>query len=147
MMKNCSIAVWIGFFVCLTTSVMSSAAEDVAMVMDILHGKAFYQSGTKKGKEVVLVDFLTEGDKIKLEAKMTLILNYFASGTQEELTGPGTIIVGKTSSKTEGKVVVKQEKPEYIPPKLQINKAELQQFGASQVRESKIKDGEVTLLS
>jgi hypothetical protein len=147
MMKNYRIVVWIGFLVCLTTSVMGYAAEDVAMVMDILHGKAFYQAGNKKGKEVVLVDFLTEGDKIKLAPQTTLILNYFASGTKEELTGPGTITVGKDSSKTEGKIVVKREKPESIPPKLQVSKAELQQFGATQVRQSEIKDGKMTLLS
>ena len=145
-MKRWGFTFVICIFVFLMT-IMSYAAEDVAMVMDILHGKAFYQAGNKKGKEVVLVDFLAEGDKIKLESKTTLILNYFASGTKEELTGPGTVTVGKDFSQTEGKVGVKRDKPDYVPSKLQVSKADLQQFGASQVRRYEMKDGEVMLLS
>jgi len=143
-MKRRRLTLVLGVFILLTTITICSAAEDVVLVMDILHGKAYYETGAKKGKEVVLVDFLAEGDTIKLAPQTVLILNYFVSGIKEELTGPGSITVGKSASQPEGAMVVKREKSEYIPPKSAISRAELQQSGAAALRGGK-KDSQITL--
>jgi hypothetical protein len=89
-------------------------AEDAAMVVD-QKGAAQYADGIRKGKDVALMDFLAAGEKITLGSGTTLVLNFFASGAREEVSGPGTLIVGeKGATKADG-ATVKTEKVDYIP--------------------------------
>jgi hypothetical protein len=96
-----------------TTGVM---AQDAAMIVDMQGEAAVFDSGDKKGQEVLLMDFLAQGDRIKLGDTTVLILNYFASGAREEIDGPGVITVGEQGSeKTDGSEI-KTAKVDYIPP-------------------------------
>jgi hypothetical protein len=107
------------------------------MVIDIRNGQAYYETGEKKGTEVILMDFLTEGEQIRLTPQTILVLNYFASGLREEVTGKGSITVGKFSSKKEGDVVVKGNRVDYMPPRSVLNKADMQQTGAVVLRKDR----------
>lgn len=133
-MKRCGLALVIGFFVFLATNTICHTAEDTAMVIDIKNGKAYYEAGEKKGQEVTHMDFLTEGDQIRLTPRTVLILNYFASGLREEMAGPGSFTVGKSSSKREDDVITKADRIDYLPPKSAIRKGDIQQTGAVVLR-------------
>jgi hypothetical protein len=74
-------------------------AQDTAMLVGLQNAGVFYESGEKNGQEVMLMDFLKPGDKIRLEPHAMMILNYFEPGLREEITGPGTITVGTGASK------------------------------------------------
>ncbi|MEW5722248.1 MAG: hypothetical protein AB1896_04020 [Thermodesulfobacteriota bacterium] len=90
-------------------------AQDAAMVVEMKGDPAVYESAAKKGQEVMLMDFLAEGDVIKLGPNTSLVLNYFASGAREEITGPGVITVGQQSSEKQGEAEIKTAKVDYIP--------------------------------
>jgi hypothetical protein len=91
-------------------------AQDAAMVVDLKGEPAVYESGTKAGQEVLLMDFLAKDDKIDIKEGTTLVLNYFASGAREEIEGPGTITVGAESSAKAGEARIQTAKVDYIPP-------------------------------
>ncbi len=77
---------------------MICSAQDVAMVVDLKKGRAYYETGDRQSREVILMDFLKTGDKIRLEPDTVLVLNYFDPGVREEISGPGNITVGTGSA-------------------------------------------------
>lgn len=52
----------------------------------------------KKTKDVAIADILSEGDKITVKPDFILNLKYFSTGVQEEISGSGSITVGKNNS-------------------------------------------------
>ncbi|MDM8524963.1 hypothetical protein QUF80_16455 [Desulfococcaceae bacterium HSG8] len=107
------IALIVTFFIILSNTACS---EDAAMVMDIKRSTAYYEIGDKKGREIIILDFLKPGDRIRLKSGAVLVLNYFASGVWEEITGFGKITVGNGRSKGEGQVKIIASEPDYLPP-------------------------------
>ena len=85
-------------FVCLCLYLPAGPAfgqtGDAAMVVD-LSGTSVYESGSEKGNQVALMDFLAKGDVIRLEEGARLVLNYFASGLREEIDRSEERRVGK----------------------------------------------------
>ena len=108
-------------------------SEDAAMVVD-MSGAATYENGAHKDNPVALMDFLAKGDVIKLENGATLVLNYFASGQREEISGPGQITVGVDQSRKDQKVEVKSNKVEFVPPPAQVQIADAQHSGVVALR-------------
>lgn len=122
-------------------------AEDAAMVVDVKHGGAVYESGEKKGREVMLMDFLAEGDRIKLGPQTTIVLNYFASGLREEISGPGVITAGLKASQKDGGANVKTAKVDYIPPQTAARTSDVQHAGVVALRDTKAKTKKIFLLA
>lgn len=81
------------------TGTVVCPAQDTAMVVGLQNAGVFYESGEKEGQEVMLMDFLKPGDKIRLEPHSMIILNYFEPGIREEIIGPGRITVGTGASR------------------------------------------------
>lgn len=115
-------------------------AQDTAMVLDLRQGKAFFESGSRKGQELMLLDFLESGSEIRLDADAVLILNYFASGIREEITGPGKIRIGKDSSTKMSGVKIRKSETACLPPKAMLKKEDVQQVGSGILRG---KEGEI----
>jgi len=134
-MKKSEVPAMIAAFLILVSAAVCSA-RDAAMVIDIKEGKAYYEAGEEKGRELMLMDFPKPGDKIRLESGTVLVLNYFATGVREEITGPGKITIGNESSRETEKVRISRSEPDYIPPKSKLNREDLQQFGSSPFRDA-----------
>ncbi|MDM8549734.1 hypothetical protein QUF72_06645 [Desulfobacterales bacterium HSG2] len=128
MKKFVSAAIAALFVILISSSVCFG--KDAAMIVD-LRGKAFYESG---GQQIILMDFLKTGDEIRLKPGAVLILNYFASGIREEITGPGSITIGIEQSSKEGNVNVSCSKTDYLPPKAVLSREDVQQSGATAFR-------------
>lgn len=126
-------------------SSMICSAQDAGMVAGIQKAKAFYEAGEKKGQEVMLLDFLKPGDKIRLEPDTVLILNYFEPGVREEITGPGTIKVGTGSVRESGTVKIVRTETCKLPPKVFLRGEDIQQSGAVALRKDGKRDSIVIL--
>jgi len=111
------------------TGLASADNQDAAMVVDLTGGKAVFESGVNKGQEVMLMDFLVEGEKVRLEQGATIVLNYFASGSREKITGPGVIVVGLQSSRKMGQINISSNKVDYIPPQSVVGGRDAQHLG------------------
>ena len=109
-------------------------AGEAAMVVDLSGGKAVYQSGSRKGQEVQVMDFLNQGDKIDLVAGATMVLNYFASGVRENVSGPGSITVGTNSSQKGGGAAVEAKKVDYMPAEATASLSDTQHAGMVPLR-------------
>ncbi|MFH1090150.1 MAG: hypothetical protein V1742_01135 [Pseudomonadota bacterium] len=107
----------------------SAANQDAAMVVDLQGGKAVFESGDKKGQEVMLMDFLVQDEQLRLEDGVTIVLNYFASGSREKISGPGVIVVGLQSSRKIGQVQISANKVDYIPPQSVVGGRDAQHLG------------------
>lgn len=123
-----------------------ASAEDAAMVMDLKNGSAVYTAGMNKGREVQVMDFLAEGDAVELAPQAVLVLNYFASGLREEITGPGAVTVGPDASRAGEGVSVRTENVEVVPPQAVASVADDQHAGVVVLREMMSPDLEMVLL-
>lgn len=130
-MKKC-VSATTAFFIILMISSLCSA-KDAAMIVDI-RGRAFYETEANRGRQLVLMDFLETGDKIRLTPDAVLILNYFASGIREKITGPGSIVIGTEESIREEGMKISSLKTNYLPPKAVLSRADVQQSGAAAFR-------------
>ena len=110
-----------------------AAAEDAAMVVDLKGGSARFAAGPRQGRQVELMAFLVRGDKIQLEPGTTLVLNYFASGLREEISGPGSVVIGLKSSQ-KGNAAVKSVKVDYIPARARTAPREAERAGVVTMR-------------
>ena len=113
-----------------------ATAEDAAMVVDATGRPAIYDSGDRKDQSLMLMDFLALGDRIRLGADTRLVLNYFASGTREEIQGPGVIVIGQASSQKTGAKVVQSDKVDYIPPQSTVTGDDIQRAGVVALRDT-----------
>ncbi|MEW6266602.1 MAG: hypothetical protein AB1641_26320 [Thermodesulfobacteriota bacterium] len=95
-------------------------AADAAMVVD-LSGQAKFEGGAKAGQEVNLMDFLAEGDKLVLAGGAKLILNYFATGQRESVSGPGGVTIGASASKAGAGVKIETSAAAAPPPQSVID--------------------------
>lgn len=132
-MKRILKSVIISIFAVLACN-MACFAEDAAMVMDIRKGRVYYDTGKNKGAEVILTDYLSPGQGVRLESGAVLVLIYFTSGVREEITGPGNIIIRTTQSEKQGKVKLSRSKLECLPPKAIVGVRDVQQTGAELLR-------------
>lgn len=115
-------------------------AEDAAMVLDLDGGRADYMSGSRSGRPVEIMDFLSAGEQIKIDSKTTLILNYFSSGKREVLTGPGGFVVGEKHSKPESGLKVKSSNAAFTPARAVIDESKAQHAGTVAMRSLKKSD-------
>ncbi|QTA93174.1 hypothetical protein [Desulfonema magnum] len=115
-------------------SSMICSAKDAAMVVDLKKGRAYYETGDRQAREVMLLDFLKTGDKIRLEPDTVLVLNYFLPGVREEISGPGKITLGTDASEKEGDVKIIASKTDYLLPKTLLGREDVQQSGAVVLR-------------
>ncbi|MDY6852704.1 MAG: hypothetical protein SV487_11615 [Thermodesulfobacteriota bacterium] len=122
-------------------------AEDAAMVVDVKNRDAVYESGEKKGRVVMLMDFLAQGDRIKLGPQATIVLNYFASGLREEISGPGVITAGLQASRKNEGADIKAAKVDYIPPQTAARTSDVQHAGVVALRDTKNKTKKLFLLA
>jgi hypothetical protein len=124
-------------FVCLCLFLPAGPAfgqiGDAAMVVD-LSGTSVYESGSEKGNQVELMDFLAKGDVIRLEEGARLVLNYFASGLREEIDGPGQITIDLEQSRNDQKVAIKSSKVEFVPSQAQVQVGDAQHTGVVALR-------------
>jgi hypothetical protein len=147
MMKQAAWALGAICLLILPAGLAVSAGGDVAMVVDIKGGQAVYVSEAKKDRNVALMDFLAEGDRISLESGTVLVLNYFASGLREEIAGPGIITAGSESSLKGQGVQVKAAKVDYLPKKGAAGEADVQRAGAVAMRDLGFKRSKLRLTS
>ena len=129
-------------FFLMFTAIAISFAQDTAMVIDLKQGKAFFETGSRKGQAVMLLDFPEPGSRIRLEANAVLVLNYFASGIREEITGPGKFRIGKDFSKKLSGVKISKSETDYLPPEAMLKKEDVQQVGADVLRRE---EGEIAV--
>jgi hypothetical protein len=100
----------------------SANAQQVAIVEDI--------SGESSG--LMLMDFLANGDIVKLAAHETLVLGYFESCTRETITG-GKITIGENGSTVTGGSV-SREQTECDGGRMVLSMAESSASGVSVTR-------------
>lgn len=146
-MRALGAAMVLSLVLALTCSPALAGPDDVAMVVDLEGGPAVYDSGEKQGREVALMDFLAQGDRIRLEAGTRLTLNYFASGRREDITGPGVIVAEVKGSRQEKGAALTGSRVAYLPPKSAVKEADLQHVGAVVLRDVGEKKKRVVLLS
>lgn len=120
----------------LLIGIVSALADEAAMVVELKDGAAVYESGQKQGEKVMLMDFVNEGEKIKIDKGATLVLNYFVSGAREEINGPGIISVGLEGSEKTGKVAIQSAKVDYIPSKARTGSGEAEHLGVVALRDT-----------
>lgn len=92
-------------------------AEPSAMVVDIKKGKAYYETGEKKDREISPADFIETGENLRLDPGTEIILNYFDRGSREEIRGQGLITVGNEGSETAGDAEIIRSQTDYPCPK------------------------------
>jgi hypothetical protein len=144
-MKQTPLLMFLAFLI-FAAGPVSAAAEDAAMVVDIQGTPAFYTDGEERTREVGLMDFLTPGDRIMLDAQTVLILNYFASGIREIISGPGVVTIGKESSRETGGAKIEASKVDYIPPPTEVESGDDQHMGAFALRSPAPPLPEISLL-
>lgn len=116
------------------------AADDyAAMILDVTPDAVFREEG-ENWPAVQAMDFLYPGDNIQVSENATLVLNYFASGTREELTGPGTLRVGLEGSEILTGLSLDKETLDYLPEKAELDKAHSQNFGSVAMRRGNTRD-------
>lgn len=121
----------------------ASLAADAAMVVDQAGAEAKYEGGAKAGTPVNLMDFLSEGDQIILTTGSSLVLNYFASGQREKISGPGRLTVKATASEPGAGLKVETSKAAAPPPETIVT-AGSQQAGSVALRSSRDAGQKVT---
>jgi hypothetical protein len=114
---------------CLT----SALAQDAAMVVDIPGEAPVFLSKDKAGEPVELMAFLIRGDRMKLADGDVIVLNYFASGVREEITGPGDVTVGTDQSSVKGARVDRTEAVR-IPDQVEVESKDAQKVGTVVIR-------------
>ncbi|MFH1139422.1 MAG: hypothetical protein V1816_25340 [Pseudomonadota bacterium] len=114
-MKKTVRVIWASFLLVLLGT-GPAWAEDAAMVVDVAGPPPVYEKGARRGRQVILMDFLECGDQVNLETGATLVLNYFSSGAREEIKGPGRIEIGAQGSRETNRISISSSKVDYIPP-------------------------------
>ena len=135
-MRNKSMTVGLAFFVVWMCLAGSATAEDAAMVVDLKGDQLSYVGGDLAGQGIVLMDFLAAGDRVEIKAGTTVVLNYFASGVREEISGPAVVTIGTEGSRKEGEGAIKSEKVAYLPPQSQTTKGDSGHVGATVMKSS-----------
>ncbi|MBU2551036.1 MAG: hypothetical protein KKB20_21680 [Proteobacteria bacterium] len=113
------------------------AEPDAAMVTDLTGGKAVYRSGAKAGGEVMLMDFLAVGDRIELDEKALLTLNYFTSGNRERVSGPGQLEVTAKGSQAGPGIKLHSAPAAFLPPKADLSDYDTRQTATVAMREAR----------
>ena len=121
-------------FCIISVFVVSHASSDSAMVLNIENGEVLYESGHQKGMHVQILDFLSQGDRLKLKGKSKLFLNYFESGIKEEICGEGILEIGNAKSHFTDTLKVKTQKAFEMPGKAIMNIRDLQHVGTTVLR-------------
>ena len=133
-MKRNALAILVSLAVICCLCPASALAQDQAMVTEVKGDQVLYQSGSKAGKKVGLMDFLTVGDKITLGPRTSLSLNYFSSGNRERISGPGTLTVGRSGSQPGEGLKIESSKAVYLPPKADLKDYDVQQTATVALR-------------
>ncbi|MEA1967478.1 MAG: hypothetical protein U9N77_04595 [Thermodesulfobacteriota bacterium] len=128
-----------GILILILLPVFCFALDDSAMVIDIGAGSVYYNSGDLKGKSVQILDFLSIGDRLKLEDNARLLLNYFESGSREEIQGSGVLEIGNKKSDPATTLLVKSETAFALPGKAVMEIRDLQHMGTTVLRSAKPK--------
>ncbi len=100
-------------FLCATGQ--AQANQYAAVVMGTEGPQAEYAVGTLAGTKIELMEFVTPSETIFVPQNGSLTLHFFASSTQEIITGPAKIIVEKQQSRQLEGQTIQRTKVDCMP--------------------------------
>jgi hypothetical protein len=110
-------------------------AADAAMVVDAPAGQAYYEGGDLDGQPVMIMDFISAGQRLRLERDAELVLNYFDSETREAVSGPGRLTVESTGGRPAGDdLTIHREQAVELPQKMGVGQTDSQKAGTVVMR-------------